>query len=213
MRSGRQRGSRRGYIRPRASRATRPCVLIACEGARTEPGYFEGLRREWRLETTQVEVCGEECGSDPLSVVNYALKRQRERVKHAKKTDTLSSYDQVWCVIDHDQHPTLVNALDKAGATGLEVALTVPCFELWYLLHYTYTTRPFQDCADVLKTLKDHVPDYQKGKAMVETLLPKLDGALERANKLREHNKAADADNPSTQVDKLVRTLRKMKSP
>lgn len=52
-------------------------MLIVCEGEKTEPNYFESIREYYRLNTVNVEVRGD-CGSDPMSIVNFAKQRFRE---------------------------------------------------------------------------------------------------------------------------------------
>jgi hypothetical protein len=47
---------------------------------------------------------------------------------------------------------------------------SVPCFEFWLLLHFTYTTRPFDVpasdsiCSKVVEELRNHLSEYQKGQ-------------------------------------------------
>jgi hypothetical protein len=62
-------------------RAPRASILIVCEGEKTEPSYFKALRVALRLQTAEVEVCGKECRSDPLKVVEYAIQRRTELVE------------------------------------------------------------------------------------------------------------------------------------
>ena len=49
--------------------------LIVCEDAVATPRYFKALRSKLKLSTAEVEVCGEECGSAPINVVDYAIQR------------------------------------------------------------------------------------------------------------------------------------------
>jgi hypothetical protein len=48
----------------------------------------------------------------------------------------LLAYDEVWCVLDVDEHPKLHEARQLANARGIELAISNPCFELWLLLHF-----------------------------------------------------------------------------
>jgi len=186
-------------------------ILVVCEGAKTEPQYFEGLREKWRLQSAQVEVHGEDCGSDPLSVVSHAvdLKDARRRAKR----DGPPPYDQVWCVIDHDQHPKLPDAIQKAKAHKTELALSVPCFEFWYLLHFAYTTKPYQDFNEIRKELESYLPDrqYRKTESLVDILEPSLPTALQHAERLRKHIEKTASERPKTDVDLLVRKLQSLR--
>ncbi|WP_199720954.1 RloB family protein [Neisseria chenwenguii] len=44
-------------------------ILIVCEGEKTEPNYFIGIRSYYRLHTANIEISGDKCGSDPKSIV------------------------------------------------------------------------------------------------------------------------------------------------
>ncbi len=185
-------------------------ILIVCEGAKTEPAYLKGLRDEWRIHAAQVSVLGEECGSDPLSVVNYAIRLKEQGPANLGR----NQYDQVWCVIDQDQHAKLSEALDKATANDIKIALSIPCFEFWYLLHFVYTTRAFRNCAELLKVLKPYLKKrvYEKSKPPIDQLLPRINSAFKHAEKLRKHTMATGTQNPSTQVDLLLIELIRLKA-
>jgi len=50
-------------------------VLIVCEGEKTEPNYFNELKKAFRLSNTNIKIVGR--GADPLSVVNFASNQQQ----------------------------------------------------------------------------------------------------------------------------------------
>ncbi len=123
--------SAKGLQRRAARRDAYDKVLIVCEGKKTEPHYFHGLRNHYGLNTANVQVCGE-CGSDPNSVLSFAKQRYRE------EKDAGDAFDKVFCVFDKDAHTNYDGAL-KAIATAQPrnnfVAInSVPCFEYWLLL-------------------------------------------------------------------------------
>src|SRR5690606_19893118 len=92
-------------------RETYAKILIVCEGEKTEPNYFAGARDYYKLNTANVEVCGE-CGSDPVSVVRFAKQRYRE------ERDAGDAFNKVFCVFDRDTHPNYAQALNAiASAT------------------------------------------------------------------------------------------------
>jgi hypothetical protein len=198
--------------RKRSKKAQYDRVLIVCEGAKTEPNYFKEIRDAYRLSTANIDICGEECGSDPLSVVNYAINKFR------KDPD----YERVYCVIDRDKHTTFDAAIDKLRQTRLRkdvifTAITsVPCFEFWLLLHYCYTTRQFSapgnssNCELVIAELnkRDRIPGYNKGARNIFALTKKrLPDAIKHARRLQQHNLTADTNNPATNIHELIEYL------
>jgi RloB-like protein len=198
--------------RKRSKRAPYDRVLIVCEGSKTEPNYFKEIRDAYRLSTANIDICGEECGSAPLSVVNYAIKRFRDD----------PDYNCVYCVIDRDKHTTFDAAIDKLSQTrlGKNVKFTaitsVPCFEFWLLLHYCYTTREFcapgndSNCELVIAELnkRDRIPGYTKGAQNIFDLTKeRLPDAIKHAKRVQQHNLTAGTDNPATNIHELVEYL------
>lgn len=191
-------------------------ILIVCEGQKTEPNYFEEAREYYRLNTVNVEVRGD-CGSDPMSIVNFAKQRFRE------EKDAGDPFEQVYCVFDKDGHSTYaqaINTLASSTPTGIYFAInSVPCFEYWLLLHFVYSTRPYTALPgnssghQVLTELKNYIPHYEKGsKAIFSDLIGQLAQAKHYAEKALKESHLNQTDNPSTHVHRLVQTLQDLKS-
>ncbi|MDQ6953339.1 MAG: RloB family protein [Mariprofundaceae bacterium] len=83
--------------RRKSRRASYAKVLIVCEGEKTEPNYFNGLKDHYGLNSANIEVCGE-CGSDLLSIVEFASDRYLE------ERNAGDPFDRVYCVFDKDTH-------------------------------------------------------------------------------------------------------------
>lgn len=202
-----RRDQRRALERRPGNRPGRR-VLIACEGAKTEPAYFNQLKRDLRAAGVDLEVLGEECGSAPISVVDAALERRRQAAKDKVP------YDAVWCVFDRDGHQSFARAVDKAEANKLELAISVRCFEFWLLLHFTYTAKAFQKGDDVVRELRKHLSDYEKSSAHGETWTARREQAVANAERLAIHQKAVADEpwaNPSTTVHELVKALKALR--
>jgi len=204
MGRGRRQPRSQDSFRRNPPRFSGDLFLIVCEGEKTEPNYFNELKRCLKIHPLQVEVYGKECGTDPLSVVKYA----RDKKKKPRR-DGLN-FDQVWCVVDKDFHTNLKEALDMANANDLEVCLSVPCFEFWYLLHFIYTTSPFKNADALILELNKHLENraYVKKTPPMDELMPRLATALKNAQKVRNHHKATEQDNPGTNVDLLISELK-----
>jgi hypothetical protein len=185
-------------------------ILIVTEGARTEPDYLKGLRNHLKLASVDIEIM-KAAGTDALSVVDYAIKLRDERKRETKRGCTVP-YDSVWAVFDTeraDTNPKLKDALHKAGAHKINVAISNPCFEFWLLLHDEFTTAPFAKCGNVIRRIKDrYLPDYEKNNIPVESYIPKIPTAVRHAEQCQKHHKTAGTDgNPSTGVHLLVREM------
>lgn len=191
---------------PKGEQRSGALTLIVCEDSVASPAYLRHCKQEWR--GTGVEIRGEECGSSPRTVVEYAKDMKKERAQKARQGGP-PVYDQVWCVFDRDQHANIDQALNLASAHGIKVALSTPCFEVWLILHFEYTARPFRDCAEVIKRLNGHLgAKYNKSVMPMGELFPVLKTAMTHAGRLRANNEATATDNPLTDVDKLIEEIR-----
>jgi hypothetical protein len=204
------------HRREKAKRAPYERILIVCEGKKTEPHYFRRLRLALRLHPANVVIEDKKSGLDPKSLVTFAV----ETFKKGR------DFDRVYCVFDKDKHTSYNDALEKiratrlAGGATLHAITSVPCFEIWLLLHFTYTTRPFSaagsdsNCALVIDVLdrKGRIPGYEKGsRDIFQAVSDKLEKAISNAELLEEFHKTSNADNPSTKVHELVLYLKSLK--
>lgn len=182
-------------------------ILIVCEGKETERRYFEGLRVAFRVREVTVKVVpGSDGRSSPAQILDAAL-------QHKKEHDLdLAAGDEAWCVFDTEQegtHPNLQDVMARAVRARVQLAISNPAFEYWYLLHYECTDRAFTDAAEVFDRLCRHLPQYTKTMNAFACVKDQTETALANAETLR---KRADVDweqcpNPSTGVDRLVQRI------
>ena len=188
-------------------------LLIVCEGERTEPGYFEGLRRELRQPLVEIEIIPR--AGVPKSVVERAREKKSEAEQLAKqRRDDNLMYDEVWCVFDVDRHPMLREAIQQARDNGLHTAISNPCFELWILLHFQ-DQRAALSGYDALCGCRKHVPRYAKRVSAEDYALLRAsyNEAYGRAKALDEwqHGRGCAGENPSTSVYILTGRLRDLR--
>ncbi len=127
--------------RRKAGRKPYSKMLIVCEGEKTEPHYFKDLKDFYELDSANVEISGNG-GSNPVSIFVYGKQRFRA------ESDAGDPFDKVFCVFDRDSHINVrraLNEISKANPKDTFFAITsVPCFEFWLLLHFYYTTKPYE---------------------------------------------------------------------
>lgn len=174
----------KGLKRARPSKKLGKKILIACEGSKTEPIYFKAIRQELRLSTLDVIVLHNN-KSDPRSIIELAIETRKE----IKKDKGWSKGDTAWAVFDGDEHieksPTSWrSALDRARSQDIHLAITNPCFELWYLIHYQdHLAQINRD--KILDLLNKHLPSYDKGLCFYpEPLAPLTAHAIQRAERI-----------------------------
>jgi hypothetical protein len=191
--------------RRKSFREPRARFLIVCEGEVTEPTYFKDIRRRERgiidLEIVPAGV--------PKSVVERAVQMKREAQRAAKAgKDQNLLYDHVWCVFDIDEHPFVPEAKEQARANAIEVAISNPCFELWFLLHFQDQNAHIER-HKVQHLCREHMPGYQKAPPC-DVLMPGQGSAIERAIQLENWHatRGTTGDNPSTGVFRLIQQIK-----
>jgi RloB-like protein len=177
-----------------------------CEGE-TEQEYFEAARIHYHLTTAEVVVADNTKGSAPISVVECAEERAAEQ----------GGYDTIFCVFDRDGHQSFDRALAKIrglasrsrNRLNMHEAISVPCFELWVLLHFERSDRPFQKCADVVGRIRrEHLDGYVKANdEIARHLLLRVETALANARWL-EGRTGIGNENPSTSVNAVLQHLK-----
>ena len=190
-------------------------LLIVTEGSKTEPLYFTEMINFERLYSAWIEVTPGEYGNNPMSVINYALDRKKEN-KLENKRHGEPKYDAIYCVIDRDDHPNFNDAYIKGISNGLKIIRSIPCFEIWFLLHFIYSTKIYVKRNNLYRTLRKFIPNYAKGKSCFNQLWAKKDTALKNAILLVQAQRAItdivnEHPNPFTEVHILVNDLLKQK--
>ena len=106
----------------------RRVVRVLTEGKVTERDYL----KRWARRNRGVHLDPSDAGMTPKALVRQAREyvRRQPRSKNADR-----EFDEIWCVFDTDEHPNLSEAMEDARQSGIEVAVSNPCFELWLVLH------------------------------------------------------------------------------
>jgi len=124
--------------RVEAVRPVRRYYLIVCEGEKTEPNYFKGLKADLPkgvLEYLKIEIEG--TGKNTLSLVDDA-----QKLKELYLAETGRTVDKLWIVLDRDSFPAndfngaILKCKNSNPAIGC--AWSNEAFELWYLLHFQF---------------------------------------------------------------------------
>lgn len=142
----------RPLVRRVSKQATRRTLLLFVEGAKTEELYLTRWVREHRAT---VAVAFSNTRGSPLTLVKAACEAaRRDRRISEKRGGPL--YDEYWCVFDRDDHPNMDQAFQMARDNRIYVALSVPCLELWFLIHFEDQTAPIHR-ADAQSRSKSHL--------------------------------------------------------
>lgn len=212
----------RGKIEKRGQRRRKikPVILIVTEGSQTEPKYFEHFRN--RQTNIDIRVIGSRTSggeTDYLSLIRKAVEYQN------KNQISVSTGDAIWVVADGDvnyNNPDPINAKDSllskarklADTKGIHIALSNPCFEFWYLLHFQYTTKFLTDYPAVKNALIGYLPDYEKSGDVYAQLSEHTSAAIQNAKHVEQYHLQNGCNqpfgiavNPFTEIYRLVESL------
>lgn len=197
--------------------------LIVCEGEKTEPHYFEGIKRyidEKYVDKIKVEqkpileIKG--TGRNTNDLVNF--------VEHLKNVANIP-YGHIWVIFDKDDFSDgqFNSAIDQAFKNGYEVGWSNEAIELWFVLHFEYLTSAInrnQYCNKLsLYFKKCNIADGKYNKSMIKDIFELLvnygdvNKAIERSiNLIKMHEDQGNSNSaakmkPATTVYKLVKEL------
>ncbi|MDR0560476.1 MAG: RloB family protein [Prevotellaceae bacterium] len=168
----------------------RPTFFVFCEGE-TEETYVKFLRSQYRVP---VEIDAKIAGN--RITAKYISNYKQQKITHPKDTTFLIYDCDVQVIVDKLQKINKVNLL-----------LSNPCFELWYLLHFQEQKAELTT-DECVKKLSTHIPNYVKGsfdKILETKIIKNKETAIVRARKIVE------LKNPSTNVYVFVEELDKIK--
>lgn len=183
-----------------------PVYAIVGDGY-SEKLYFEQLKAVEQLKNIQVKPDLPNKSGKGASFIRVMNKAQ------ALHTE---GYDKVYCLIDFDAilHENKVDLYKKEKAKlekkGIIVLECNPCFELWYLLHFKKTTKPFSNCDNVVSEIKKitDFKDYSKEQTfqrnMYKLLQSNVPNAIENALFLEKDRDIMGMNYPRAEVFKVI---------
>ena len=198
--------------RRKPNREPRRRFTLFCEGRKTEPAYFDAIRRKCPSTLISIKIHGGV--GVPYTIARKAVtfaKQQGLAPQARRKMNSFEERDQVWAIFDRDEHPRFKEAVKYCERHRVGVARSDPCFELWLILHLQDYNRP---CGrhNVQADLKKIRPEYDLHGSKTpncDELVEMVIEAKKRAEKqLRDRkNEGSPYGNPSTTVGRLIGEL------
>jgi len=157
-------------------------ILILCEGKYTEPLYFKGIRKSVslknKLSALRIEIYDSEknTGKELVEEAKFLMKEAKQ-----DKND----YEEVWIVIDKDGYTKFPQTFDNAYKIKIKIAFSIVAFEIWFLLHFRYTSKYYHNYSELEKDLIKEISDYSKSNDnLYEILKGRMEFAIQNAKKL-----------------------------
>ena len=190
------------------NRRQKPVILITAEGRNvTETLYFRSFQEQHA--DYHIEILRQGHVTDPEGML--------EKIDNYWKDNDLSEErgDIAFVVLDLDCDQNKARLVKKLAAKSKPVFIASnPCFEVWFLLHFRFSTHQFTGNNEVLRSLNDYIPGYCKNMDVSGTLKNTTDHAMANAEKLTKHYKTLGFDwpsadcNPRTDVPVIINAIR-----
>lgn len=194
--------------RGKVSRKTKKIILIGAEGKnQTERKYFKAFNQ---VQSEYKIMAGKGNNTDPVGVVEDLLKSAKQEELDLKDGDMLACFIDVDFKKGRDQE--LRAAMKLARQNNISVFLSNPCFEIWYLLHFRYSTKLYGSNEEVIKELGSYISDYSKSKDVYDVIENKIDQALLNTKRLESYHLENGTNDrlkklPSTEAYKLIEMI------
>lgn len=148
-------------------------VLIVTEGY-TEKNYLERLRERDSGFELIVRRCPEQ---RPNKILRFCVSCMNDL------GISLKDRDSAYCVFDVDftSELRLQKVLDEARKKGIGIILSKPCFEVFFLLHFTGNIDRLAIPQDAKDELGAYLNGYSETGEYWEMLKPHQDTAIERS--------------------------------
>ncbi len=203
------------YKIPRAN-----SYLIVTEGERTEPFYFEGIKRQiedkigGRVDVVAapvIEIYGEGSSTGKLIELTERI------VKEAKII-----YQNIWVVFDKDDFEDFDQAIAEGMEKGYKIAWSNQSFEYWLYLHFYYSDSAlhrddwYEKLDGIFQQRRLGNGKYQKNYADIYNMMDSF-GGVDNAIKNAKHRMAGFRNgfdkpseyDPGTTVHELVQELKR----
>jgi hypothetical protein len=202
------------------------------EGTKTEPKYVENMKKilktRYNMTASDIIIVDEKSGGrNTLSLVAYAEKDVKKRIKNGQKIDHVwifydkdsfekDNYDNAYHKIVSKNKKKFLNGdgdhSDK-NKTRWHALWSNECFELWVLLHFQYSDaslsrRRYIPCIDTELSKHDAKLTYEKNLDNLYEILEKhgnIKNAVRWAKKLDDNLPNPKVkQNPSTGIYELI---------
>lgn len=170
-------------------RSTKHTLLIGAEGNnKTERTYFQNFKGDMVTVKT--------IDGNDTSPVQLVANLAQDITKY-----DLQPGDMAICLVDTDFNPSkdaqlkaadleVKKAKKAANKKGVSIMLIVsnPCFEKWFLCHFSASTRNYNSSKEILDELKKYIKGYSKSQDVYKKYLQgKTAIAVKNAKILEKH--------------------------
>ena len=185
--------------------------LIVTEGTKTEPNYFEGLKKDINSQYKgRISISIDGAGEHTLTLLERAQKiveKEPDKYKH------------VWLVYDKDDFPKddfdntyykCVSLSENDDSVIYHALWSNECIEYWFLLHFMALSSDLHRSEYYPKLSECLGSKYKKNRDDIYVLLkPYINAAIDNVKRIAENNKGLPPSQctPGTTVYEIFEML------
>jgi|GEM_PF-604029 len=170
--------------RNKQSRKRKAYIWINAEGNnKTEYLYFEKFNsKNYLIKTIKSKY------TDPENMLKATISKIDKYIK--TEGNTYDSNDRAFIFVDQDlqviKEKQIIKVKERIrNNKNVELIVSNPCFEIWFLSHKLFSTKPFINSEAVKIQLKKYYKDYSENKSdMYELTIKDIDDAVENTKML-----------------------------
>lgn len=172
-------------------RKPKPIIVIIAEGKNvTETQYFRHFYDQNSNYNIRPLIVGHR--TDPESMLK-AIEDYWKRNELSEENG-----DIAFVVLDLDCDEKKAHLINKLSAkTNAHFVVSNPCFEIWFLLHFKYTTHAYLNSQELIRDIKAFIPNYEKNMDVEPILHENAGIALKNAERLQKHYEQLSYEWPS----------------
>lgn len=191
-------------------RQRRKLILFAAEGHnKTETYYLQDFIRDVGNLTLRRS---RDASTDPVGMVKGLVDAMDEFDFDAENGDLAFCLFDMDC--NQDKESQIRQAMQIANKHNIEIIMSNPCFELWFICHFTASPRYYSSSSELCKDMNRFINGYCKSKEGIYSLLKNnLTIAISNAEALEKkalqagYNKLTADFSPTTEMYKLIRSI------
>jgi hypothetical protein len=146
----------------------------------------------------------------PFELAKSAASERKRDIREEKRGRG-EAFHQYWCIFDVDEHPKIPEALELARMNDINIALSSPCLELWFLIHFGNQTA-YIDRREAQRRSKAILGcDKILSQQALDLLVVNYDAAKLRAQELETKHIGDGSSrpwNPYSEIWKLVDVIK-----
>ena len=182
--------------------------LFVAEGKnKTETMYFSNFQRKENDFVIRFAKAGKK--TDAVSLYETMLAKWKEWELSGENGDR----GFILVDVDNDSQKAseIAKLISKNSNACIEFIVSNPTFEIWFLLHFKYTTKQYSNGKEVITDLKRYISDYAKNADCYGVCFDKMQTGISNSKKLAlQHKDKAWPSvqcNPRTDVGILVEMI------